>query len=95
MEENKLLLEEREATQQETYEVTEFLRKEILRKNERIAQLEQFIEQQAQTADADRAALDAEWASKHDVRSRPERLERSKEESRGQNRESSSWAPGS
>jgi len=43
--ENRLLLEEREANQQETYEVTEFLRKEILRKNEKIGSLEQILEQ--------------------------------------------------
>eukprot|EP00976_Prorocentrum_cordatum_P089659 1187811-Prorocentrum_minimum.AAC.1 len=43
--ENRLLLEEREANQQETYEVTEFLRKEILRKNEKISSLEQILEQ--------------------------------------------------
>ncbi|GAQ84524.1 hypothetical protein KFL_001930030 [Klebsormidium nitens] len=46
VEENKLLLEEREASQQETYEVAEYLRKELARKNDRNKELEAHLEEQ-------------------------------------------------
>jgi hypothetical protein len=55
--ENRLLLEEREANQQETYEVTEFLRKEILRKNEKIASLEAILEQREILVEQEKAAF--------------------------------------
>lgn len=53
--ENRLLLEEREANHQETYEVTEFLRKEILRKNEKIASLEALLEQREIQVESEKA----------------------------------------
>mmetsp|Transcript_12897 Transcript_12897/g.15564 ORF Transcript_12897/g.15564 Transcript_12897/m.15564 type:complete len:487 (-) Transcript_12897:254-1714(-) len=55
--ENRLLLEEREANQQETYEVTEFLRKEILRKNEKIASLEALLEQRELLVEQEKASF--------------------------------------
>lgn len=45
MEENKQLLAERENAANESYEVTEYLRREILSKNERIGELEAQLQQ--------------------------------------------------
>lgn len=45
VEENKQLLAERENAANESYEVTEYLRREILSKNERIGELEAQLQQ--------------------------------------------------
>lgn len=62
--ENKLLLEEREANQLETYEVTEFLRKEILRKNERILALEEHLAEREEAFATELKELQAAAAEK-------------------------------
>ena len=50
---NRELVEERESSQQESYEVTEYLRKEILAKKEKILALEaQLDEQERKSAPA-------------------------------------------
>ncbi|XRB07516.1 flagellar/basal body protein [Pycnococcus provasolii] len=64
LQENKMLLEEREANQLETYEVTEFLRKEILRKNERIVALEEHLAQREEHFAQELASTKAEAAEK-------------------------------
>lgn len=57
VEENKQLLAERENAANESYEVTEYLRREILAKNERIGELESQLQQTEVEWEADRQRL--------------------------------------
>eukprot|EP00873_Tetraselmis_striata_P041509 jgi/Tetstr1/461773/TSEL_006861.t1 len=57
VEENKQLLAERENAANESYEVTEYLRREILSKNERIGELEAQLQQTEVDWDSDRTRL--------------------------------------
>lgn len=68
--ENRTLLEEREASQKESYEVTEFLRKEIVSKNAAVAALEGKLEEATRAAERDKAAIREEEASRLQERER-------------------------